>query len=88
MKRFANASESPWRRHIAPAKFAGSRDDSGKALIARLFATSMKRAHTEEDRVAELTHEQLWKVCQLKSCDYDPYKRSGSLRTNVIPIYN
>jgi hypothetical protein len=30
--------------------------------------------------MAELTHEQLWKVCQPKQCDYEPYGQRKRLK--------
>jgi hypothetical protein len=39
----------------------------------------MKRAHTEAEKLAELTHEQLWQVCQRQPDDYEPYGKRTRL---------
>src|ERR1700732_115153 len=66
MKPFANASESPQTSPFALARFAVNREHCGKHGASRLCAMSTTRANQEQEKLAELTHEQLWQVCQRK----------------------
>jgi hypothetical protein len=38
----------------------------------------------EKQIMAELTHEQLWHVCKVKSGDYEPYGKRKRLKGTVI----
>src|SRR3984957_7903300 len=71
MKRLANASEPPCRSPSVLARFAGSPAGCGKDGGLELCATSMA-AHGKKGNMAELSDEQLWKVCQRKLGDCEP----------------
>src|SRR6266567_5823327 len=73
MTRFANASRPPCRNPSIPARFAGSRENGEKVVGSTLCATSMTQVRRERERLAELSHEQLWLVCQRKPSDFEPY---------------
>ena len=48
---------------------------------------SITLANREQEKLAELTHEQLWQVCQRKPGDYEPYgkrKRLTATRPALI----
>src|ERR1700722_2316362 len=77
MKRLANASEPPCRSPSVLARFAGSPAGCGKDGGLELCATSMA-AHGKKGNMAELTHEQLWKVCQRKLGDCEPWEAQAA----------
>src|ERR1700677_29567 len=84
MRPFANASESQQTSPSVPARFAVSRERCGKSGRLRPCVTNM-RALWEENNMAELTQEQLWKVCQRKPGDYEPYGKHNRL-TATRPV--
>src|ERR1700692_3058357 len=64
------------------ARFADSRAKCRKTVGSRLCATST-RALWEENNMAELSHEQLWHVCQRKPGDYEPYGKRKRLKATT-----
>jgi hypothetical protein len=49
-------------------------------------------ANAEQEKLAELSHEQLWHVCQRKPSDFEPYGQANALdnerllrRLQVVP---
>jgi len=67
-----------------PVRYADSQANYGKAVGSRLYATSTP-THASRDLIsriarsdgastmAELSHDQLWHVCQRKPSDFDPF---------------
>src|SRR6202041_2853247 len=51
---------------------------------AALGFRALRGTKMEKQIMSELTHEQLWKVCQRKPDDYEPYGKRKRLKGTVI----